>query len=254
MKKFLSLILTLIMVLSLAACGSSSTGSSSGSSSGAKKLVMCTNAEFPPYEYKEGGEFKGIDVEAAKKIGEKLGYEVEILDIAFDSLIPTVNSGKADFAMAGMTVTEDRLENVDFSETYQTAVQAVVVLANSSIEDVDDLYDGKKIGVQLGTTGDIYCTDDFGDENISRYPKIVDGIQAMKTGTIDACVIDDQVAKAVVAQDGGSFKILETPYANEDYAIAVKKGNKELLDQINSAIKEMKSNGELDAIIGKYIS
>ena len=246
MKKVLSLLLVGAMALGLAACGSKA--------SAPTKLVMCTNAEFPPYEYKDGGDFKGIDIECAKLIGEKLGVEVEIMDIAFDSLIPTVMSDKADFAMAGMTVTEDRLENVDFSDTYQTAVQAVVVLANSSIEDVDDLYDGKKIGVQLGTTGDIYCTDDFGDENISRYPKIVDGIQAMKTGTIDACVIDDQVAKAVVAQDGGSFKILETPYANEDYAIAVKKGNKELLDQINSAIKEMKSNGELDAIIGKYIS
>lgn len=254
MKKILSLILTVVMVCSLVACGNSttSTSSSSSSSTGTEKLIMCTNAEFPPYEYKEGGDFKGIDVEIAKKIGEKLGCEIEILDIAFDSLIPTVNSGKADFAMAGMTITEDRKENVDFTDTYQNAVQAIIVPINSEIVDSNDMYD-KKIGVQLGTTGDIYCTDDFGDENISRYPKIVDGVQAMKTGSIDACVVDDQVAKAVVAGDEESFKILESPYAEEEYAIAVKKGNSELLDKLNGVIKEMKSNGELKAIVDKYI-
>ncbi|MBR1844565.1 MAG: basic amino acid ABC transporter substrate-binding protein [Lachnospiraceae bacterium] len=254
MKKILSLILTVVMVCSLVACGNSttSTSSSSSSSTGTEKLIMCTNAEFPPYEYKEGGDFKGIDVEIANKIGEKLGCEIEILDIAFDSLIPTVNSGKADFAMAGMTITEDRKENVDFTDTYQNAVQAIIVPINSEIVDSNDMYD-KKIGVQLGTTGDIYCTDDFGDENISRYPKIVDGVQAMKTGSIDACVVDDQVAKAVVAGDEGSFKILESPYAEEEYAIAVKKGNSELLDKLNGVIKEMKSNGELKAIVDKYI-
>ena len=252
MKKFLGIILATAMVLGLVACrGAEQTASTTSSS--LPKLVMCTNAEFPPYEFKDGGEFKGIDVEAAKKIGEKLGYEVEIMDIAFDSIIPTVNSGKADFGMAGMTVTEDRLQNIDFSHTYQTAVQAVIVPIDSSIASIDDMQ-GKKIGVQLGTTGDIYCTDDFGEENISRYPKIVDGVQAMKSGMIDACVIDDQVAKAVVAQDGGLFKILDTPYAEEEYAIAVKKGNKDLLDKINKAIDEMKSNGELAAIVGKYIS
>ena len=251
MKKLLSLVLVLSLVSSLVACGNAQNNATSAGAT--NKLIMCTNAEFPPYEYKEGGEFKGVDVEVAKKIGEKLGMEVEILDIAFDSLIPTVNSGKADFAMAGMTVTEDRLKNVDFSHTYQTAVQAVIVPANSDIVDSNDLHD-KKIGVQLGTTGDIYCTDEFGDENISRYPKIVDGVQAMKTGTIDACVVDDQVAKAVVAGDEGSFKILESPYADEEYAIAVKKGNTELLNNINQAIDEIMSNGELKSIIDKYIS
>lgn len=255
MKKLLSLILIVTMLFTVVACSgnNTTTSSESASSNATQKLIMCTNAEFPPYEYKEGGEFMGIDVEVSKKIGEKIGAEIEILDIAFDSLIPTVNSGKADFAMAGMTVTEDRLQNVDFSETYQTAVQAIIVPSDSDIESDSDLYEGKKIGVQLGTTGDIYCTGDFGDENISRYPKIVDGVQAMKTGAIDACVVDDQVAKAVVAGDSASFKILETPYAEEDYAIAVKKGNKELLDKINAAINEMKANGELQAIIDKYI-
>lgn len=254
MKKILALILSLVMALSLVACSSGAPSSNAGSSdaSGSKKLVMCTNAEFPPYEFKEGGQFAGIDVECARLIGSKLGYEVEILDIAFDSLIPTVMSGKADFAMAGMTVTEDRLKNIDFTHTYQTAVQTVVVPSSSSIESIDDLSD-KKIGVQTGTTGDIYCSGDFGEDAIERYSKIIDGFQAMKAGKIDACVVDDQVAKSIVASDGGSFKILDTAYANEEYAIAVKKGNTELLNKLNSVIDEIKANGELKKIIDKYI-
>lgn len=254
MKKILALILSLVMALSLVACSSSAPSSNAGNSdaSGPKKLVMCTNAEFPPYEFKEGGQFAGIDVECARLIGSKLGYEVEILDIAFDSLIPTVMSGKADFAMAGMTVTEDRLKNIDFTHTYQTAVQTVVVPSSSSIESIDDLSD-KKIGVQTGTTGDIYCSGDFGEDAIERYSKIIDGFQAMKAGKIDACVVDDQVAKSIVASDGGSFKILDTAYANEEYAIAVKKGNTELLNKLNSVIDEIKANGELKKIIDKYI-
>ena len=252
MKKILSLVLSIVLVLGLVACGQKATTSATSGSSTSTKLVMCTNAEFPPYEYKDGGEFKGIDVECAKVIGEKLGAEIEILDIAFDTLITTVNSGKADFAMAGMTVTEDRLEFVDFSHTYQKAVQTVVVPVNSLIKNVEDLY-GKKIGVQTGTTGDIYCTGDFGEEAMERYSKIVDGFQAMKSGKIDAVVVDDQVAKSIVEQEKDSFVILDTAYAEEEYAIAVKKGNKELLDKINAAIDEMKSNGELKAIVDKYI-
>ena len=248
MKKLISLGLAIIMILGLVSCGNAT--KSAGDSS--NKLVMCTNAEFPPYEYKDGGNYMGIDVECAKLIGEKLGKEVEILDIAFDSLIPTVMSGKADFAMAGMTVTEDRKENVDFSHTYQNAVQTIVVPYDSSIKSVDDMY-GKKIGVQTGTTGDIYCSDDFGEDAMQRYSKIIDGFQAMKSGKIDAIVVDDQVAKSIVEQDSGSFKILDTAYAEEEYAIAVKKGNTELLDKINTAIDEIKSSGELKSIVDKYI-
>ncbi len=251
MKKFLSLTLSIMMVLALVACGNKATSSSTTNTS-SQKLIMCTNAEFPPYEYKDGGDFKGIDIEVAKLIGEKIGQEVEILDIAFDSLIPTVMSGKADFAMAGMTITEDRMQNVDFSHTYQTAVQSVVILANSSIATIDDL-NGKKIGVQQGTTGDIYCTGDYGDANVERYPKILDGFQAMKAGKIDACVVDDQVAKTIVATEPSSYKILDTAYAEEEYAIAVKKGNTELLNKINKAIDDIKSSGDLQRIIDNYI-
>lgn len=250
MKKFLSLFLVGIMVCSLFACGNKASVATTETSK--PTIVMCTNAEFPPYEYKENGTFVGIDVEVAKLIGEKLNAEVDILDIAFDSLIPTVMSGKADFAMAGMTVTEDRKENVDFTHTYQSAVQTVVVPVDSAIASIDDMY-GKKIGVQQGTTGDIYCTDDFGEESIERFPKIIDGFQAMKSGRIDACVVDDQVAKTIVGQDTASYKILDTSYAEEEYAIAVKKGNTDLLNKLNKAIDEIKSSGDLKKIVDKYI-
>ena len=251
MKKILSLCLSILMIVGLVSCGNK-TANAVTSNETAKKLIMCTNAEFPPYEYKDGGNFVGIDVEVSKLIGEKIGAEVEILDIAFDSLIPTVTSGKADFAMAGMTVTEDRKEFVDFTHTYQTAVQTVVVPSNSSIASIDDL-NGKKIGVQQGTTGDIYCSGDYGDANVERFPKIVDGFQAMKSGRIDACVVDDEVAKNIVSQDASSYKILDTAYAEEEYAIAVKKGNTELLEKLNKAIDEIKASGELKKIVDKYI-
>ena len=252
MKKFLSLVLSIVMILGLVACGQKAATTTASADGTATKLVMCTNAEFPPYEYKDGGKFMGIDVECAKLIGEKLGVEVEILDIAFDSLIPTVMSGKADFAMAGMTVTEDRKESVDFTHTYQKAVQAIVVPIDSTISSANSL-EGKKIGVQTGTTGDIYCSGDFGDAAVERYSKIIDGFQAMKSGKIDAVVVDDQVASAIVEQDSTAFKILETAYAEEEYAIAVKKGNADLLNKLNSVIDEIKSNGELQAIVSKYI-
>lgn len=258
MKKLLSLVLTIIMTLSLIACGSKSsannaaTENTQAATTASKKLVMCTNAEFPPYEYHDGSNIIGIDIDIIKKIGEMKGFEVEIMDIAFDACIPAVMNSKADFAMSGMTVTEDRKENVDFTHTYQTAIQNVIVPSDSTIKNIEDLK-GKKIGVIEGYTGDLYATEDFGEEYISRYHKNTDGFQSLKSGRIDAFIIDDQVAKALVAEDGGDYKILDSAYALEEYAIAVKKGNKEILDMLNSAIDEMKSNGELQKIIDKYI-
>ena len=250
MKKILSVILASLMVLSLFACGNNQ---SSQNGQKVKKLIMCTNATFPPYEYKDGNEFKGIDVEVAKIIGEKLGCEVEILDIEFDALIPAVMSGKADFAMAGMTVTEDRKQNINFSETYQKAVQAIIVPDDSPIKTIDDM-NGKKVGVQSGTTGDIYCSGDFGEENVVRYSKIPDAMLALKTKKIDVVVVDDQVAKTLVETNGEGYKILDTPYAEEEYAIGINKNNTELLNNINQVIKEIKSNGQLKTIVDKYIN
>ena len=216
-------------------------------------LVMATNAEFPPYEYHDGGEIVCIDVEVAGAIAEKMGLTLEIEDIAFDSIIPELQSGKADIGAAGMTVSEDRLKNVDFSDTYTTASQVIIVKEDSDIAGPDDLA-GKIIGVQLGTTGDIYASDyEAEGSTIERYNKGFEAVQAMIQGKIDAVVIDVEPAKVFVSQNEG-IKILDEALTVEEYAIAVKKGNTELLDQINGALAELKASGELQAIIDKYIS
>ena len=215
-------------------------------------LVMATNAEFPPYEYHDGGEIVGIDAEIAKAIAGELGMELEIEDIAFDSIIPEITSGKADMGLAGMTVTEDRKQSVDFSDTYAKASQKVIVKEDSEITSPDDLA-GKIVGVQLGTTGDIYVSDLEADgTTVERYNKGFEAVQALSQGKIDAVVIDGEPAKTFVAQTEG-LKILEESFTDEEYAIAVKKGNTELLDKINGALKTLKENGTLDEIVAKYI-
>ncbi len=218
-----------------------------------KVLVMATNAEFPPYEYHDGGDIVGIDVEVAEAIAGKLGITLEVDDIAFDSIIPELESGKADIGVAGMTVNEDRLKNVDFTDPYTTASQVIIVKEDSEIAGPDDLK-GKYIGVQLGTTGDIYASDYEADgSTIERYNKGFEAVQAMQQGKIDAVVIDQEPAKVFVSQNEG-IKILDEALTVEEYAIAVKKGNTELLDQVNGALAELKESGELQAIIDKYIS
>ena len=218
-----------------------------------KVLVMATNAEFPPYEYHDGGDIVGIDVEVAEAIAGKLGMTLEVEDIAFDSIIPELESGKADIGVAGMTVNEDRLKNVDFTDPYTTASQVIIVKEDSEIAGPDDLK-GKHIGVQLGTTGDIYASDYEADgSTIERYNKGFEAVQAMQQGKIDAVVIDQEPAKVFVSQNEG-IKILDEALTVEEYAIAIKKGNTELLDQVNGALAELKESGELQAIIDKYIS
>ena len=212
-----------------------------------KTLVMSTNAEFAPYEYHDGNDIVGINA-----ICEDMGASLEITDVAFDSIIPEVQSGKADFAAAGMTVTEDRQTQVDFSDTYATGVQSVIVTEDSDIKSLDDLK-GKQIGVQQGTTGDLYSTDDFGEESVQRFSKGADAVQALSTGKIDAVIIDNKPAQVFVDENDG-LKLLETPYAEEEYAIAVKKGNTELLDAINASIANLKESGKLDEIVAKYIT
>ena len=247
MKKVLGIILSAVMVMSMAGCGKTSGGTAQ-----AGVLVMATNAEFPPYEYHEGSQIVGIDAEIAAAIAEKMGCELQIEDIAFDSIIPEVSSGKADMGMAGMTVTEDRKVNVDFSDTYAIARQVVIVKADSGITSLDDL-EGLIIGVQQGTTGDIYATDEFGDDFIERYAKGMEAVQALSQGKIDAVIIDNEPARVFVSENEG-LVILDEAYADEEYAIAVKKGNAELLEQINAALAELKADGTLDAIVAKYIS
>ncbi len=216
------------------------------------KLVMATNAEFPPYEYHDGDAIVGIDAEIAKAIADELGMELEIEDIAFDSIIPEIVSGKADMGLAGMTVTEDRMQSVDFSDTYAKASQKIIVTEDSEIASPDDLK-GVIVGVQLGTTGDIYVSDLEADgTTVERYNKGFEAVQALSQGKIDAVVIDGEPAKTFVAETEG-LKILEESFTDEEYAIAVKKGNTELLEKINGALKTLKDNGTLDVIVAKYI-
>ena len=214
-------------------------------------LVMATNAEFPPYEYYEGDAIVGIDAEIAAAIADKLGMELKIEDMAFDSIIVAVDSGKADIGLAGMTVTEDRLENVNFSDTYAHASQVVIVKEDSDIASPDDLK-GKKVGVQLGTTGDAYAGD-IEDATVERYNKGFEAVQALTQGKIDAVIIDGEPAKVFVEQNEG-LKILDEAFTEEDYAIAIAKDNEELLEKINGALAELKDSGDLDKIVAKYIT
>ena len=215
-------------------------------------LTMATNAEFPPYEFHDGDKIVGIDAEIAQAIADELGMELEIEDIAFDSIIPEIVSGKADMALAGMTVTEDRKASVDFSDTYATASQMIIVKEDSEIAGPDDLK-GVTVGVQLGTTGDIYVSDLEADgTTVERYNKGFEAVQALSQGKIDAVVIDGEPAKTFVSETEG-LKILDEAFTVEEYAIAVKKGNTELLDKVNGALETLKDNGTLDEIVAKYI-
>lgn len=213
-------------------------------------LVMATNAEFPPYEYHEGDEIVGIDAEVAALIAEELGMTLEIEDMAFDSVLAAVQSGKADIAMAGITVTEERKQAVSFTDTYTKATQMIIVQEDSEIAGPDDLT-GKTIGVQLGTTGDIYV-EDVEDATVERYNKGFEAVQALMQGKIDAVVIDGEPAKVFVEQNEG-IKLLDEAFTEEEYAIAVAKDNEELLEQINGALATLKENGEFDKVVAKYI-
>ena len=214
-------------------------------------LTMGTNATFPPYEYYDGDTVVGIDTEICQAIADKLGLKLEIQDMDFSSLVAAVQSGKIDISAAGMTVTEDRLKNVDFTDSYSTGVQVVIVPEDSDIQSVDDMK-GKLIGVQDATTGHIYCSDDFGDENVIPYNSGAMAVQALKDGKVDCVVIDQQPAKSFVEANEG-LKILDTEYVTEDYAIAVAKDNTALKDAINAALKELKDDGTVQSILDKYI-
>ena len=252
MKKVLVVALSAILAVSMfTACGSKKSETTNGTVN-EDKLIMGTNAEFPPFEYYDGDEVVGIDAEFAAAIADKLGMDLKIEDMAFDSIIPAVQSGKADIGAAGMTVTEDRATQVDFSDSYYTGVQVIIVTDDSDITEPDDLK-GKKIGVQQGTTGDIYSTDDFGDDNVERFNKGMEAVQALQQGKIDAVIIDNQPAKTFVEENEG-LKILETSYVEEDYALAIKKGNDDLVKKVNDAIKELKEDGTFDKIVAKYIT
>lgn len=275
MKKFLALVLAALMVFAFVACngtGKDNNGASNASNASNASdtsdtsdttekatLVMATNAAFPPYEFKEGDSFAGIDVEIAGKIAEKLGMTLEIKDVEFGSIVGGVQTGKFDIGMAGMTVTDERLKSVNFSDSYATGIQVVIVKADSAIKSLDDLKgDGSmKFGVQQDTTGDIYASDTvenggYGKDNVVRYKTGADAVQALKTGKVDAVIIDNEPAKSFVNANEG-LSILDGSWVEENYAIAIAKENTELLEKVNNALKELTADGTVKSIIDKYI-
>ena len=261
MKKKLLVLCSILMIaamaVSLTACGDKSGGgdtpAGSGSSAGGvKTLSMATNAAFPPYEYMEGNEYVGIDIEIAQAIADSIGAELVINDVEFGSIVGGVQSGKYDMGIAGMTVTEERLQSVNFSDTYSTGVQVIIVKEGSAIASVEDLADAK-IGVQMDTTGDIYCCDAYGEDHVTEFKTGADAVQALITDKVDCVVIDNEPAKSFVAANEG-LTILETAYTVEDYAICVAKDNEDLLNTINAALKDLKDSGKLSEIISKYIN
>lgn len=248
-------IIALIMAAALMLCCFAGCGGANVTTVEEGKLIMATNAYFQPYEYYDGDKIIGIDAEIAGKIAEKLGLELVIEDMAFDSIITAVSEGSVDLGLAGMTITEDRLKDVDFSISYATGVQSIIVPEDSAITSVDDLYaDGAayKVGVQLGTTGDIYATDDFGSDLVTSYTTGNEAVNALIGGDVDCVIIDNEPAKAFVANNEG-LKILDTSYADEDYAACIKKGNEQLLNAVDAAIEELIADGTIDGIVAKYI-
>ena len=261
-KRILSALLAAAMILggalALTACGGSG-----------DTLVMATNASFPPYEYKDGENFAGIDIEIAGKIAEKLGKKLEIKDVEFGSIIGGVQTGKFDIGMAGMTVTEERLQSVNFSASYATGIQSVIVADKSAYKSIDDFFnvdkdgnwvsvkEGVKIGVQQDTTGDIYASDTvanwgFGEDNVIRYKTGNEAVLALSSGKITAVIIDNEPAKSYVASTAG-LRILDGAYTEEQYAICIAKENTALLDEVNKALEELIADGTVQAIIEKYI-
>ena len=283
MKKFLALVLTLAMALSITACGGSDTtedtttdttdGAQTEETTGnavsteygdftvveAGKLHMSTNAAFPPYEMTtDDGGFEGIDVEVADAIAQKLGLELVVDDMGFDAALTAVQTGQSDIVMAGITVTEDRLEVMDFSDSYATGVQVVIVREDSPIHTIDDLANAEMIGCQAATTGYIYASDTpenggYGEDHVTAYENGALAVMALVNGQIDAVIIDNEPAKAFVEANEG-LKILDTPWVEEEYAIGVAKGNTDLLDAINAVMEELKADGTFQSIVDKYIT
>lgn len=251
MKKFLAVLLAGVLCATmLTACGSKETAGT-----GKDVLVVGTNAEFPPFEYVgDDGNPDGFDIALIKKIAEKMDMDVQVENMEFASLVSSIGS-KIDVAIAGMTVTEERLKTVDFSDSYYKAVQYVVTLPDAGIASAADL-EGKKIGVQLGTTGDIIASEEIANAEVVAYNKAVDAVNDLINGKVELVIIDKNPALVfeskyegqVVALDGAAFD-----FEPEDYAIALPKGNTELAEKINNALGELVEEGTFDALVSEYI-
>lgn len=248
MKKLIALFLSALLLLSMAACS----GGSDGMTIEKGKLIMSTNAEFPPYEMTtDDGGFAGIDIEIAQAIAEKLGLELVIDDMDFNAALLAVQNSKSDIVMAGVTVDPDRLKVMDFSNSYATGVQVIIVKEDSNVT-ADTLGDFM-IGTQKGTTSDIYCSDDFGAEHVTTYDSSITAVQALINGQVDCVVVDNAPAQELVKANPG-LKILETEYITENYAIGFNKGNTQLQEAVNKALAELTADGTIQKIIDKYIT
>ena len=234
MKK-IALLLAVVLVAMMAVTGCSSK----------KTLKMATEAGFAPYEYYEDGKIVGVDVDIANEIAKELGMELEVIDMEFNSITTSVNTGKADFGGAGMSITEERLKEVDFTVEYATSRQVVVVLdSNTDIATPQDI-DGKNVGVQLGTTADMYIADEMPNVTLSQFNKYAEAVEALKIGRIDAIVMDALPAEELVAANEGT-KILDGELFTDSYAFCVKKGNTEMLDAINKVLNRLIEEGKID--------
>lgn len=278
-KKLAALLLAAGMMMSMAACTSAPASSgtdtansttseeSSTTTSGetsvdkikaAGKIVMATNAQFESFEYIDGTDYKGIDIEISQKIADELGVELEIHDVKFESVIAEITTGKANFAAAGLSITPDRLENVDFSDEYFSATQSIVVMKDgSSVAKPEDLK-GKVVGVQTGTTADTYVTDKDGENNVGvkevkRYNSFVDAVNDMITGRLDAVVMDDFPANKLVEKNADKIVKLDDALTGEKYAIAVPKGDEAMKEVVNKVLADMEESGEMDELLTKYI-
>lgn len=273
-KKLAALLLAAGMTMSMAACTSAPSSDSSSSTAStdesvaeetsldrikeAGKVVMATNAAFEPFEYIEGKEYKGIDIEISQKIADELDVELEIHDVKFESIIAEIKSGKADFAAAGMSIDPDRLKNVDFSNEYFSATQSIVVMKeNSPVAKPEDLKD-KVVGVQTGTTADTYVTDKDGKNNVGvkevkRYNSFVDAVNDLMAGRLDAVVMDDFPADKLVEKNADKIMKLDDELTGEKYAIAVPKGDEAMKELVNKVLADMEESGELDELFTKYI-
>lgn len=257
MKKYVALLLAIMMIFALCACGGEDP--KPDDEQGEEKVLrMATEGTFPPYEFYDGDKLVGIDVEVAQAIADKLGMKLEVTDIDFNSIIPGVQTGKYDIGMAGMTVSEERLKEVNFSTSYAKGVQVITVKEGSPIKSVDDLFaEGANytVGTQTGTTGFLYASDEIegaGLGTVKSFSKNTDLFEALKNGQVDCAILDNEPSKALVAANEG-LVILDTEYANEDYAIAIAKDNTELLDKVNTALEELIADGTVQDIVDKYI-
>lgn len=262
MKNLKKALLVGLATVVLASCGSNENkdnASSNASNDAAADtsivsdgvLDLGTSADLPPYEfYDENNKIVGIDAEIAEAIGQKLGVKVNLQDMEFANIIASIESNKLDGGIAGLSKTPEREKSVNFTETYAKSVQKVLVKKDSGYKTPEDLK-GKKIGTQLGTTGESVSKDEYGEENVQSFNKNSDAVVALNSGKIDAVVLDEQtVEKFAEANDG--LEVLEDSLADDEYAIALDKKNDKLLEEVNKAIKELQEDGTIDNIVKKY--